>query len=69
MQVELNDIIKVRLGYLDRVVPIDRILTVITALREQRLSFSSRCFYFEQVFDLLILPCRLVFTKIKLSVE
>ena len=55
MQVELNDIIKVRLGYLDRVVPIDRILTVITALREQRLSFSSRCFYFEQVFDLSLI--------------
>ena len=56
MQVELNDIIKVLLGYLDRLRPIDRILTVITALREQRLSFGSRCFYFEQVFNLLELP-------------
>ena len=56
MQVELNEIIKVRLGYLDRVVPIDRILTVITALREQRLLFTGLSSYFEQVFDLLMLP-------------
>lgn len=63
MQVNVNDIMEVLQGYLDRVLPIDRILTVMTTSREQGLMSNGHCSHFEQVFDLLILPCRPVFCQ------